>query len=348
MPGVKGAPRNCRTCGFKHPPPTGLKCDFNPANLSLQAQTKLEKVTGAVGQGDTGSESEGEGELQQLSGCLEQQQQQLNGMSNEFAAMRTTVTDLQQGVQQILDIVKEGPSTSTPLLGALGCPPPMFGGVRPPSGPLPYSDSEGEDSDSDQDQLVQRKRKKKPFDLKRHLPKDVKKPSSIQQLVGALSRLQTVHLMRKPYWTPYCGNIQLHVQFLCDRAVMGLYTMDQLLRYDAGVRERANCYDAQAFVYGDEEMMSTHLVALQAGGGSTPTQSVVGAQGGGSSQKKKKPKSPAFVADPDTPCWRYNGTFCKAGAKCDRPHVCYHCWDPSHKMKACPNVKRSPAGKSSA
>ena len=339
----KGAPRNCRKCLYKHVPPTGAKCTFNVANMSFSQQAKLVHVVGPAGTGDTDSEGEGEegSDFQQVTDCLGEQQEQLTGLAQEFQAMRTTVTDLQAGVQQILGFVKPpdsaSPLTSTPK--PLGACPPLMGGVRPPSGPIPPSDSEDEDSDSDADH--RRKKRRKPYDLARYYPKGVRVPVTPQQLVGALSRMQTVHLQKQPHWTPYCVNIQLHIQFLCDRADMGLYSMKQLIAYDEGIRGRANHFDAQAFVYGDEEMVSQHLVYRAKDPGASPatTPTTGGAQGGGSS--KKKDTKPKFVPDPESPCWRYNNFSCNSGASCAMRHVCYHCWDPAHKMKACTNVKRA-------
>ena len=270
-------------------PPTGAKCDFNPADLSLAGQSHLVKVTTPPGQGGTvsGSEDTEETVFKQVTDCLEGQQQQLDGLANEFSAMRTTVSELGQRVQQILALVTPGAGTppftaSTPTTQRAGALLPLFGGVRPPSGPLLYSDSEGkEDCDSEDDHHRRRRKHKKPFDLCRHLPKGVRKPASIQQLVGALSRLQTVDLM-----------------ILCNRAVMGIYSVEQLCSYDVGLREQPNYYDAQAFVFGDEEMINTHLVVKPKE--SAPTQS----GGGGSGKKKKKKKNKTkFVPDPDSPCW---------------------------------------------
>ena len=338
--------RDCMKCGYRHETPTGKKCVFDPANLSMPQQAKLVKAT-KTGPVVTDSESECEevAGMQQVTDCLEGQQQQLTSLGAEFTVMKNSVTDLQEGVKQILDIVKLDPTaTSTPKGLGAGVLPPLFGGVRPPSGPLPYDDSEEDCSDSDEEPPKSRRKRKMPFALKRYLPKDVRKASTFHQLVGALSRMQTVHLQRQPTWTPYCGNIQHHVQFLCDRAGMGIYTLEQLLSYDAGVRERANHYDAQAFVYGDEEMINIHLVP-KAKQSSSPE----GAQGGGSTKKAPKSKSKSkFVADLESPCWRYNNFSCNSGASCAMKHVCYHCWDPSHKQKACPNVKRVAGAKPSA
>ena len=121
---------------------------------------------------------------------MEGQQQQLDGLANEFSAMRTTVSELGQRVQQILALVTPGvgilPFTaSTPTTQCAGAPLPLFGGVRPSSGPLLYSDSEGkEDCASADDHHRQRRKHKKPFDLCRHLPKSVRKPAPIPAASG--------------------------------------------------------------------------------------------------------------------------------------------------------------------
>ena len=169
-------------------PPTGRKCEFDPANLSLPAQARLVKVSGDVGQGDTDSDSDptSDPHFIQLTDCLEGQQLQLTGLATEFSAMRTNVVDMQQGVQQILDAVKPpagavggSPFSSTPIPQS-GVLPPLFGGIKPAAGPLPYSDSEGEeDSDSEGDRRRREKRKRRqPFDLSRHLPQGVRKPAT--------------------------------------------------------------------------------------------------------------------------------------------------------------------------
>ena len=346
----KGVPRNCKTCGYRHVPPTGLKCGFDPTKLSPGDIALLTKNTDTEDPDGESSEEEEEEEdvYDQIQACLEAQQDQITGIKAEMVALQGNVEAVNKGIQELLlrTPVDPPPGPLHTQVGAGGGAGPqagpLFGGDPPPPGPLPMSsDSEVDSEESEGTRRKRRNKGKTPFSLRRHLPSGVHSPQTFDQLVGALSRLQSVHLQKIPP-TPFCGNIQAHIQFLCDRTGTNINSFEAILKYDADIRARANKYGARAFVYGQEQLISQHLPAGErqastntgAAGGNTG-----GAQGGGSG-KKRKNKQKWINPDPDSPCIRWNYFSCGGGSSCGRKHICLHCHDPNHKAAACGNVKK--------
>lgn len=372
MPPIPGAPRNCSKCLYRHPPPTGQNCKLDILNMSLSEKAKLEhnrptqspeedtpeEVAGGSGtpeasEGD--SEEEQPVDLDKLTDWVDAQQTQIGDIKKDITDVQGGISSLQETVGDIketLDRLVKSPSGApvplTPLPPGLPSTYPLLGGDRPPDGPLPLSSDDSEVYSDDSSDTKRRKRlrkkRKKIFSLKRHLPEGTTKIARFDQLMGALSRLQSVHLKMTPP-TPHCGNIQDHVRYLCDRSAMEINDLGQLVAYDAAMRGRANTYGARAFVYGDRSLISEYLPDHRpSGGGAQDHSAAGGATGGGSGKKKKnKQRSPQSPGS-SGPCNRWNFMNCGSGASCSYRHICFNCSSPDHKAPSCPK-KQEPASK---
>lgn len=351
----KGTPRSCSKCLYKHPPPTGSKCNIDLNQLTLQQMQLLEKATQEELVAGENSASEEEFDMHDLREALEQQRGEINGVHGQVDHLSRVVEDLNRSISRFMEqLTPPGSSSagagapagglpgrgsgflpSEPPHGGAGAGGSGQGGGGSPSGPL-LTDSETTDSGSSDDDK-KKKKAKKVYSVRRYLPVGVIKPENFAQLLSALSRLQSHHVERG---TPFAANIARHLQFLSDRTATSVHDFSYIVQYDAAVRRKAERLGAEVFVYGDQELMNQYLSI-------DSLQMVTGSAGDGgagrsaSSKRRQKKKSARRSRDgPDLPCWYYNYGTCTAN-NCEKVHSCYVCLSTDHKQSSCPNVRRS-------
>ena len=221
------------------------------------------------------------------------------------------------------------------------------------------SSSSSGDSDGKSKRRRQRRRK---FAITHFISKEERdKPMTLENLWTCASKL-TLKMWEKGHDV---GGMLRHSVFLGEKASTRSYTTNGLVKYDEGVRRKANRKGVGAFGPGDQELCVRYLGAdntraVRRSQNQNNNQGQQGQQGGynrnrrpqyqGSSQgqgqgQNRQPSQVnsrgSQVETGNMYCIKFNGEGCNY-SPCRFPHVCSYCFKTGHSITSCYSIAGPP------